>query len=271
MIRFIVTLLLFNVLTPLQSQSTHHKKGDWLFYWGWNRSAYAKSDVHLKGDDYAITLKNVVAHDRQSKELKTFINPSTITIPQFNCRIGYFFKNNWAITAGWDHMKYVMDTYQVVEASGTIGTTISSPTITTSNYAGTYNNTPIAIQPSFLTFEHTDGLNYACVEIAKYHEFYTRKKLTLSYHYGGGVGLFVPRTDVRLFGVGKNNYWNVAGMGISAKGGIECLIGNHFFIQTNAQLGAAYLPSIRTTGRKGDSASQNIQYVERYAVFGVKF
>lgn len=68
------------------------KKGAMFVYWGWNRAAFTNSDIRFKGADYNFTLENVVAHDRPSPLSLDYINPGTISIPQFNFRLGYFVK-----------------------------------------------------------------------------------------------------------------------------------------------------------------------------------
>ena len=74
---------------------------------------------------------------------------------------------------------------------------------------------------------------------------------------GLGAGLVVPRTDVRLLGVGQNNFWNVAGWGVSAKAGAKLFFNTHLFFQGSLKSGWTNLSNIRTTGRNGiDKAQQ---------------
>ena len=90
-----------------------HRKGSFYFYWGWNKSAYTKSDITFTGNDYNFTLYDVVADDRQSPlSANIYLNPANITIPQYNMRIGYFFNDKYNISFGVDHMKYVMRSNQ---------------------------------------------------------------------------------------------------------------------------------------------------------------
>lgn len=48
------------------------------------------------------------ATDRQTPFGMIYFDPVLFTIPQYNARLGYFFKDNWSISIGMDHMKYVM-------------------------------------------------------------------------------------------------------------------------------------------------------------------
>jgi hypothetical protein len=172
---------------------------------------------------------------------------------------------------GWDHMKYVVDVSQTVKITGTIAPSISEPAIDASAYSGRYYNADFTINPDFLTFEHTDGFNYASIEVERYDDAWHAKKgkMYLAMETGLGAGLVVPRTDVRLLEVGQNNYWNVAGWGISAKAGAKLFFNKHLFFQGSLKTGWTNLSNIRTTGRNAiDKAQQKISYLENYWVLG---
>lgn len=253
---------------------TYSRQGKWYAHWGYNVSGYRKSDIHFKGKGYDFTLQNVVAHDRPTALSATYINPAKLSIPQFNFHFGYYIKDNYSISLGWDHMKYVVDVPQQVKISGYIESTISEPAISTGNYAGIYDQDDFTIQPDFLKFEHTDGFNYASVELERHDDAWRSKngKMYLSMETGFGAGLVIPRTDVRLLGVGQNNFWNVAGWGISAKAGAQLFFNKHLFFQGSLKVGHTDLNNIRTTGRNDyDKAKQKIQYLENYWVLGYMF
>ncbi len=256
------------------SPRTYSNKGKFYLHWGYNFSSYAKSDLRLYGKGYDFTLKNVIAHDRPTPLSATYIDISRLSIPQFNAHFGYYLNDNYSISIGWDHMKYVLDVPQTVKISGTIDATISEPGISTGSKAGVYTNQDITLTPDFLTFEHTDGFNYASVEVERYDDAWRSKKgkMYLAMETGLGAGLIIPRSDVRLFGVGQNNYWNLAGWGISAKAGAKLFFNTHLFFQGSLKTGWTNLSNIRTTGRNGiDKAQQKISYLENYWVLGYIF
>ena len=65
------------------------RKGELYIHWGYNRSAYTKSDIRLTGDGYNFELKDVKASDRQSPlDLEVYLGPTSFTIPQYNFSIG---------------------------------------------------------------------------------------------------------------------------------------------------------------------------------------
>lgn len=250
------------------------RKGDFFVHWGYNNSWYNKSDIRFKGPGYDFKLKDVVAHDKQSTLSWDYLNPSEVTIPQFNFHFGYFFKDNWSVSIGWDHMKYVMDIPQTVKIEGYINPTISEPAIPTGKFAGTYNGESITIPKEMLTFEHTDGLNYASVEVERHDDIWVPRsqQTSLTLETGLGAGLVVPRSDVRLFGVGENNYWNVAGYGFSAKAGLKLYITKGWYLQNTTKVGWMQLDKIHTTGRNSlDRASQKISYIQNFFALGFQF
>lgn len=252
----------------------YSRQGKWYAHWGYNVSGYAKSDINFNGKGYNFTLKDVVARDRPTPLSATYIDPTRISIPQFNFHFGYFIKDNYSISLGWDHMKYVVDVPQQVKISGYIDATISEPAIPTGAYAGTYDNDDFTIQPDFLTFEHTDGFNYASVEVERYDDAWKAKKgkMYLTMETGLGIGAVIPRTDVRLLEVGQNNFWNVAGWGISAKAGAKLFFNQHLFFQGSLKAGYTDLSNIRTTGRNDfDKAKQRITFLQNYWVLGYLF
>lgn len=277
LIKQICYLILFSSIffTPCIAQKATQptKKGQFYFYWGYNRAFYSPSNITFKGKGYNFTLFNIIAKDRPTPLGKDYYNPLLLSIPQFNIRFGYFITPHIALSIGTDHMKYVMVRNQKSTLSGHISNLVSTPDIEVSNsYVGNFNHDSITIQNNFLTFEHTDGYNFPSIEADYFKPIWTAKNQVqqIMAVAGIGVGLIVPRTDVRLFGVGQNNYWNIAGWGASVKMGIQTNISKHFFVRADVKAGISRLNHIRTTGRSSDYAQQNINFLEGYAVFGYR-
>ena len=69
-------------------------KNNLYIYWGWNWSSYSDSDINFKGSAYDLRLSDVRAQDRPTPfDVKTYLHPLHITNPQYNVRVGYFFKD----------------------------------------------------------------------------------------------------------------------------------------------------------------------------------
>ena len=267
-----IALLSLLSLTSFSQQT--NKKGSYYITWGYNRSAYANSDIRFVGPGYDFTLLNAKALDFPTpvSDFRTYVDPELLSIPQFNFHAGYFIKDNLSISIGWDHMKYVVTDGQTVSVTGFVNPQTSTPAITVNPaYVGTFNQTPLELDPDkFVHLEHTDGYNYASIEIEHYKTLFQSKKslFAIDWMQGIGIGALVPRSDVYVFGVGKNNYWNLAGGGASLKTGLKFNFSKLLFFETTFKTGATKLWDIRTTGRSVDHAEQAIYFVEFYGALG---
>ena len=262
----IITFLLLTThagFSQNQSDSQQNdRKGKFYLYWGWNRGWFSKSDINFKGTNYDFTLKKVVSKDRQSKfNLNTYFNPLNATIPQYNFRVGYFINNNYNISFGNDHMKYVVQGDQIVKISGSIN---STETV----YDGTYTNDDIAIKKDFLEFEHTDGLNYENIEFRRIDEIIVLNKIIINLTEGLGMGILLPRTDATLLNNKKHNKFHLSGYGVSSVVGINIAFYKFFFAQTEFKAGFINMPDIRITSSKSDKASQSFFFTQLNIVFG---
>ena len=258
---FLCLSLIFFTSSSAQN-SVDNNKGDVYSYWGWNWSWYSKSDIHFKGDNYDFTIYNASAQDRQTEfNFDKYLNPATITIPQYNFRVGYFIKKNIDISFGVDHMKYVLEQDQLARVSGFIE---NSGTV----YDGVYDNTLLPISEGFLKYEHSDGLNYINFEIRKHNMFLEQNNIKFSSITGLGLGFMLPKTNAKLLNNERNDNFYLSGYGLHALMGLNINLLKNFFIQTEFKGGYTSLPSIRTTTNKSDTASQNFFYIQYNLVFG---
>jgi hypothetical protein len=258
--------------TPLEINFKTQNKGKFYFYWGWNKAQYSYSDIQFKGDDYNFTLYDVAAKDRQTPwDAGVYLNPGSMTIPQTVVRIGYYFHDNWNLSVGVDHMKYVMVGTQAVTINGYID--LQDPL---TQFNGVYNNAPLMIDEDFLQFEHTDGLNYVNLEISRvdnlgdYFEW-DSKKIQLNVLEAFGGGILYPKTNTTLLTKERYDAYHVSGFGISFKGGINLTFFNNFFVQGEIKTGYINMSDIRTTTSSADSASQEFFFFQRNISFGYIF
>ena len=246
---------------------TSKNKGKLYIYWGGNRESYSKSDIHFKGEDYDFTLYDVAAHDKPKGFHIDYINPTRITIPQTNFRLGYFITDKYNISIGLDHMKYVMHNDRRVAYSGYYPN------------AGSYNENPadghLTLDEDFLLFEHTDGLNYVNTEISRVDDItkYISKtintdKFQINVTEGIGGGFLYPKTNTTLLGKERYDEFHVSGYGLSAKVGLNVTFFKYFFIQTELKGGYIEMNDIRTTKNKSDSAEQSFWFLQRILVVG---
>lgn len=252
-----------------QNNDSLTKKGKIFLFWGWNTAAYSDSNIHFKGNGYDFTLKKVSAHDRLTPfTFKDYFAPDSWTIPQTNARIGYFVKDNVAIVLGLDHMKYVMDQNQSVGISGHI----DDPKYASMIQSGQVVN---LTDEQFLTFEHTDGLNYINVGVEKYTNISKSKGFDLEFAYGAGVGALFPKSNIKLFGNERSDRFHLAGFGADARASFNAIFAKHIMLRLEGKVGYINMPDIKTTlNNKPDKASQDFLFAQANLgigyIFGLK-
>ena len=245
-------------------------KGKFFVYWGWNWASYTDSDIRFKGNNYDFTLSNVKAQDRQTKfSFRDYFHPGRVTIPQTNYRIGYFFKENYTISIGVDHMKYVMIADQDVKINGEIA-------VGNAKYDGTYTNDNINLAADFLRFEHTDGLNYVNVELKRFDDVSSwfglnLENLQINLTEGVGVGILYPRTNTSLLENERHDDFHLSGYGMSVGAGLNITFLKHFFVQADLKGGYINMGDIKTSTNPEDSASQSFYFFENTILIGGKF
>lgn len=253
----------------IQIQAQNIRKGKLYAYWGYNRSVYGKSDIKFTGPGYDFELKDVAASDRPSEwDASVYLNPGQFTVPQFDFRIGYFLNDRYSISAGWDHLKYVMDNNQMVRMSGYINEEAHddlSKDGSGESHIGTYDNDWKMLDKGFMKYEHTDGLNYIRVTIERTDELYSipSKKFNVLLVNGIGTGLVMPWTDFTFMGGKRHmNRPHLSGFAFSYHSGLKLEFLKSFFIQSNVATGYIMLPWVETKMKKADRAKQNFAYAE---------
>ena len=242
------------------------QKGQFFVYWGYNRSWFADSDIHVYGEGYDFTAYQLKAKDRPSPLNLDYINPTKLSIPQFNFRLGYQINDRFTVSIGSDHMKYVVVQDQIASTSGIIKPEFSE------KYQGTYLNTPQKITKDFLRYEHTNGLNYITVE-GEYLQpitHFAKRKGKISWNFGLGGFVLLPKSDIQVATKGADNRYHIAGYAISGKTGPRIDYGR-FFLSSELKPGYATMPDILINNDAIDRASQNIAFLQYYIVLGYKF
>ena len=253
---------------------TAHNKGKFYLYWGGNRESYTKSDINFTGNGYNFTLYNVEAHDKPKGYQMDYINPGKMTIPQTNARIGYFITDHYNISIGLDHMKYVMTQNRTVNANGYIGLPASEAG---SEFNGIYNNVPVVLTEDFLTFEHTDGLNYINIGFARMDDFSkylgitNTDKFQVNITEGVDAGVLLPKTNAKVLEKTRHDDFHLSGFGVSAKVALNFTFFKYFFIQGELKSGYINMTDIRTTYDGADRALQHFSFFERVVAIGGTF
>lgn len=247
---------------------TAHNKGKFYVSWGGNRESYSKSDVTFSGENYNFTVENMQAQDKPKGWSIDYVNPLRMTIPQTNFRLGYYVNDHYSVSIGWDHMKYVMTQDQVATVKGHINTG--------EGYDGEYNGKMVMTE-DFLTYEHTDGLNYVNAEFARHDD--VSKLLTIgntdliqfNLTEGLGGGMLYPKTNTKLMGRRRHDEFHISGYGLSAKAALNITFLKHFYIQGELKGGYINMHDIRTTYNGNDRASQDFFFLQRIIEVGAIF
>ncbi len=238
------------------------------FYWGYNRATFARSDIHFAGREYDFTLYDVEATDRPTKfNFKTYFSPTTISIPQYNYRLGFFLTRRVALSVGVDHLKYVVVNDQTVRMSGVIDEQVSH------RYAGSYLRRPIRLSDNFVRFEHTDGLNLVNLDLEYHLPVLRLARPYLALHVMAGLGgvCVVARTDAHVFGYGLNNKFHLAGYSLAGKTGLRLYVLKRLFLMAETKVGYLTLPNILLRNEQPERADQNIFFWEKMGAVGFDF
>ncbi|NVK26641.1 MAG: hypothetical protein HWE14_01290 [Flavobacteriia bacterium] len=270
--RFIrVAVLMLSLSSSSFAQNiSNYSQGELFFQWGWNQSQYAPSDIHFTGPGYDFTLHDVRAKDRPTHfKPEIYFNPTTITIPQTNFKIGYFISDNWSVSLGYDHMKYVATQYQTVDISGDINAG--------TNFDGTYDRDPIQMTYSLLKYEHTDGLNYFYIGADYYSSLLrlsdygvARGNIEVLGSFGFDAGAVVPKTNAQLFQMERSDRFHLAGYGAAVNMSLNIAFFKYFYLGAQVKPGFIHLPDVQTTLRDSDRASQRILYIQENLYLGIK-
>ena len=273
LLKFILVLFVtLNITSSFAQDSlyTSSKKGKFFISWGGNRDNFTKSDIAFSGDNYNFTIEDVEAQDKPKGWHLDYINPTRMTIPQTNLRVGYFISDKYAVIIGFDHMKYVMKQNLIKNVRGEI----NLPTEEAGSvFNGQYNGQTF-VSEQFLEFEYTDGLNYAFTEIARYDDISKWFGITntdtfqINATESVGFGFIYPRTNSTLLLKPRNDAFSVSGYGTSLNLGLNLTFFKHFFIQTDLKGGYIKMNNSRTTSVTTDKASHDFFFLQRVISLG---
>ncbi len=259
----------FGQETIKKEQYTAHNKGKFYIYWGGNRDNFTKSDIRFSGDNYDFTIENVEAEDKPKGWHIDYINPTRMTIPQTNFRLGYFINDHYNISIGLDHMKYVMKQDKAVNINGYYPNQ--------GTYGESLPNNQVLLTEDFLTFEHTDGLNYINTEFArvddlsKFIGISKTDTFQINLLEGAGGGILYPKTNAKVLGKERHDDFHLSGYGVSAKVGLNLVFFKYFFIEAELKGGYINMNDIRTTATSNDKAQQEFFFLQRIIAFGAIF
>lgn len=267
---FLLSLMIFGSL----AQSTYKRpkpknsfaQGTLDFSWGYNRSVYSKSNIRFVGNQYDFRLKSVKAHDRQEPFSSDYFNPRKFTVPQYNVRIGYNFKNFWNISFGFDHMKYIVKDEQTVNISGFVQPG-ADPL-----WSGYFNDgQERVLNKNHFQYQNTDGLNYVRLQLSRNLAPFPNFRdgnFAINWMYGVSTGAMVSFTDFTFEGYRSERISSISGYGLSLHTGLRFIFFKNFFLQTNFSGGFVHQVRAKTRSGLGNYASNAFVYGSSEGLLG---
>lgn len=220
-------------------------------YWGYNRSGYSNSNIRFAGPGYDFTLKGAAAKDNPSPfSTGVYLNPSQLTIPQYNVMIGYYFRDHWALSMGYDHMKYILRDRNEVLLSGTIDPGVDA------NWSGTYNAESIVTDRNQFHYENSDGLNYLRLELTRTDRVFAAGNndwFAVSTNVGASMGGLLSFNDFNFGGNFDHRTISMSGYGMSLHANVRLEFLRHVFLQSGFSGGFHH--QVRVNTRPNDPSS----------------
>jgi hypothetical protein len=269
-ILFFVFALLFSMSAFSQSKKKSRKvsnnKGTIYASWGYHRSVYTNSDLHLIGSGYDFTLENSKGNDNQSKLSSGDYSLQRMSVPQYNFKIGYYYMKKWSIAIGVDHMKYIYADHNEVKVTGNVTYPIQDVYLGNSvPFTNVYQYSQDATTDrSKFHYQNSTGLNYIHAELAMAQKIYVVDKkgnFILSSNFGLGAGALLSYTTLLFNNVQGPTTKSVSGYGLSAFGGLRFEFYKRAYLYSNLSLGFLHKVNEKTNGLDGSAyARQHMGY-----------
>ncbi|BAV09052.1 hypothetical protein SAMN05421788_101499 [Filimonas lacunae] len=227
--------VMFTAQVQAQSQEKYFqpgKKGEFYGSWGYNKEWYTASSIHVKqpGLNNDFTFVRVQAKDKPGWDENIF--KQAISIPQYNYRVGYWFKDNWAFEVNFDHTKYQVKQDQLLHVKGTID----------GKHVDEYRRNDDLANPQ-LQYQLNNGANFLLFnlvhrkQISNFHQ----KWFNLSLLLKGGVGVVIPHVQNTIFGQDNDQGFQFGGFCIGGEAAVRATFFKYGYLEfCNKLVGAHY-------------------------------
>ncbi|GAA4302381.1 hypothetical protein [Compostibacter hankyongensis] len=203
----------------LKAQQNLGDKGAFYFSWGYNKEWYTHSNIHISqpslGNHYVF--KNTIAVDKPGWNGHFF--QEALTIPQYNYRIGYFFKKNWAVELNFDHTKYVVAPRQLLHVSGTMN---HKPV-----------NEYVVNTPDILQYQLNNGANFFLFNLVRRLQlpYVNYKNLNAALLLKGGVGFMYPHVQNTIYDKNNDRGFQFGGLDIGTEAALRLTFFRHVYLE----------------------------------------
>lgn len=276
MLRWTLILLLF-FAGSFSADAQHRRmkkkdsdsRGTLWGYWGYNRTRYTNSNIRFVGPGYDFTLSDAKGHDEQAiVSMNNYLRLSNLTVPQFNIRLGYFIRDHWSVSFGYDHFKYIFADENEVFLSGTIDDGIDEVT----DWSGTYNAEPVVTDRKLFHYENSDGMNFIRAELNRIDTWIrlgNKDQFKVSSNLGFSVGTVLSRNDFKFAGSETKRTTSMSGFGTAVHISPRIEFFRHIFVQPTLSAGFIRQGRVKTRPNNASSyAQQSLGYGEFNTVVG---
>lgn len=216
MIKGFIPVIFIALSFQLQGQAVQPvakgKKGAFYFAFGSHRILYTPSTIRvIRTSDSFFDFALIKVKGRDDGGLKFD------EAPQFSYTVGYYFKKQkFGIEYQYDHIKYFVRQNQTAHLKGNIGSEqLDQDTL---------------ISPDFFQLEHSDGGNYAMINLVKWIPLtQSTKRVTLDLMLKAGIGLVNPKTNSTVLGKHRDDKYHISGYVLGVESGLRLHLGKYFF------------------------------------------
>lgn len=195
------------------------KKGTFYGSWGYNKEWYTQSNIHIKqeslGNDY--TFRQVLATDKPGWDEKSIFKQA-MSIPQYNYRLGYWFKDDWAFEISFDHTKYQVSQSQLLHVKGTM------------------NHLPVdtfIVNNGNLKWQLNNGANFFLFNIVRrvHMKRLHFRNFDASLLLKAGVGFMTPHVENEIFGKKNNPGFQFGGLDIGGEAALRLTFFKYAYLE----------------------------------------
>ncbi|MCC6185719.1 MAG: hypothetical protein IT256_01060 [Chitinophagaceae bacterium] len=212
-------LLLSAANSKAQNTDYVGNKGQLYFSWGYNKEWYTLSNIHVRqeslGNDY--TFRNVIGKDKPGWDTKSIFKQA-ISIPQYNYRLGYWFKDNWAFEINFDHTKYQVEQQQLLHIEGQI------------------NSLPVdthIINRGNLMWQLNNGANFFLFNIVHRYQVprMQYKNFNISLLMKGGMGFMTPHVENTILGNSNKPGFQLSGLNVGVEAALRFTVFKYAYLE----------------------------------------
>lgn len=238
-------------------------------YWGYNRTRYTNSNIRFVGPGYDFALADAKGHDEQAiVSANNYLRLSNLTVPQFNVRLGYFIRDHWSISLGYDHFKYILADDNEVYLSGEIDPGVDDVT----NWSGTYDAEAIVTDRKKFHYENSDGMNFIRLELSRIDTWVrlgNKDQFKISSNFGFSFGGILSYNDFKFAGQETKRTISMSGVGTAVHVSPRFEFFRHIFVQPTLSAGFIRQGKVKTRPNNASSyAQQSLGYGEFNTVVG---